>query len=501
VIAQTPGAPRAPAVWANPDGRPFVIFPTLPAYFSRPFVIIETDQLDEAGRVRAAPPGYFLFHGEQAVKEKKRHHTLVAAGLLLALIVPALLALPGWKQRGRRGGKTVYLPAPVTAEAAEVSSWTQAVRRVKEDRGEPVGKQADVETPAELRHYSDTRRFLATQVAEWREHGFKTPKDFVDLAAMIRSGEMVALRPVSKNYILFGVGGQADKGPFTRYENGEHVALYAAAELTREDVRLAASVSDLEGEIQTLRGELDSAGKTERSRRTKLLAQIAEREKAIKAEREAEELLDKTYGNASRRAELLSGYESLESVAKSFPDRNYDLSDGRSRQELKVRMLSSLRPEAVKVLEEVAGAYREKFDRPLPITSLVRPDEYQHALSKVNPNATLIETPPHSTGLAFDVNYHYMTAEEQASVMAHLARLKDEGRIEVLRENRDHYHVFAFVDGKRPDEELIRASLGKIGASAKETKRGEEEVSAKERKKVVRKIEPKRERGAKGRRR
>jgi len=223
---------------------------------------------------------------------------------------------------------------------------------------------------------------------------------------------------------------------------------------------------------------------------------------ALKAEREAEELLDKTYGDAAKRAEIVSGYEALESVAKSFPDRDYDLSDGRARQELKVRMLSSLRPEAAKVLEEVAGSYREKFDRPLPITSLVRPDEYQHALSRVNPNATLIETPPHSTGLAFDVNYRYMTAREQAFVMAHLARLKDEGRIEVLRENRDHYHVFAFVDGKRPDEELIRASLGKIGggSNARETSR-KEEVAAKERKKVVKKTEPKRERRAKGRRR
>ena len=64
----------------------------------------------------------------------------------------------------------------------------------------------------------------------------------------------------------------------------------------------------------------------------------------------------------------------------------------------------------MKVLEEVAASYHEKFDRPLPVTSLVRPDEYQHQLSKTNPNATRIETPPHSTGLAFDILYRYMTA-------------------------------------------------------------------------------------------
>jgi hypothetical protein len=125
---------------------------------------------------------------------------------------------------------------------------------------------------------------------------------------------------------------------------------------------------------------------------------------------------------------------------------------------MKVRLLSSLRPEALAVLEEIAGAYYEKFQLPLPITSLVRPDEYQHALSKVNPNATKIETPPHSTGLAFDIYYRYMTAAEQAHVMDHLSKLKDAARIEVLRENRDHYHVFAFVDGNRPNERLIAAS-------------------------------------------
>jgi len=46
--------------------------------------------------------------------------------------------------------------------------------------------------------------------------------------------------------------------------------------------------------------------------------------------------------------------------------------------------------------------------------------------------------------------------------MSELAQLKDEGRIEVLRENRDHYHVFAFVDGVRPREEFISNALGEV---------------------------------------
>jgi hypothetical protein len=41
-----------------------------------------------------------------------------------------------------------------------------------------------------------------------------------------------------------------------------------------------------------------------------------------------------------------------------------------------------------------------------------------------------------------------------------LASLEDAGRIEVLRENRDHYHVFAFIDGAKPNDSLITASMG-----------------------------------------
>jgi len=328
-----------------------------------------------------------------------------------------------------------------------------------------------VETPAQLRHYSDTRRFLAVQYAEWRQHQFETPKDFADLARMLKRGEMVELRPVTKDYILFGVGGSADKEPFTRYAARQRITLYGEAELAQEYARIAESGTKLENEIASLKREITSLERREKALRVKLQSHIVEKEKALKAERVHKEFLDRSYGDNEGRRQLFAAYGSLESFAKGMPDRTYDINDGRSRLELKVRMLSSLRPEALKVMEEVAVAYREKFDRPLPLSSLVRPDEYQHALSKVNPNATRMETPPHSTGLAFDIYNKFMTAEEQSFIMAHLARLEDDGRIEVLRENRDHYHVFAFIDGARPNEALISASLGKTKElkAAKET--------------------------------
>jgi hypothetical protein len=131
-------------------------------------------------------------------------------------------------------------------------------------------------------------------------------------------------------------------------------------------------------------------------------------------------------------------------------------------------MLSSLRPQALKILDEVAKAYHDKFARPLPVSSLVRPEQYQHALRKVNRNAVLIDTPPHSTGLAFDIDYRYMSGEEKNFLMSELARLKDEGRIEVIRERTANYHVFAFIDGKRPGDELITASLEQATAPVTE---------------------------------
>jgi hypothetical protein len=86
----------------------------------------------------------------------------------------------------------------------------------------------------------------------------------------------------------------------------------------------------------------------------------------------------------------------------------------------------------------------------------------------VNRNAVLIDTPPHSTGLAFDIDYRYMSGPEQTFVMTELARLKKEGRIEVIRERNANYHVFAFINGIRPPDDLIAASLEKAGAPAPE---------------------------------
>ena len=152
-------------------------------------------------------------------------------------------------------------------------------------------------------------------------------------------------------------------------------------------------------------------------------------------------------------------YGPLQALARNFGGRSYDLNVPADRAALKSNMLSSLRPAALKIMEEVAAAYHQQFNRPLPISSLVRPEQYQHALARVNRNAVKIETPPHSTGLAFDIDYRYMTGAEQSFVMTELARLKNAGRIEAIRERNANYHVFAFLNGTRPSDDLIASKL------------------------------------------
>jgi hypothetical protein len=263
---------------------------------------------------------------------------------------------------------------PPVNNLAQFDVWSNAVDKVKADRLDPGGP---IETPPELRHYSDRYWFLATQIAETKKYNVPVCRDYLDLAAMIERGEMVSVPGVTETYVLFGVAQRVDDNSFTN-DAGENV--------TRD-------------------------------------------------------------------------YSPLQALAKNFAGRSYDLNNSADRIALKANMLSSLRPAALKVLEEVAAAYQQRFDRPLPISSLVRPDQYQQSLRRVNRNAVLIEAPPHSTGLAFDIDYRYMNGTEQTFVMAELAQLKNEGRIEAIRERNANYHVFAFLNGTRPSDDLITASL------------------------------------------
>ena len=363
--------------------------------------------------------------------------------------------------------------------SADPDLWARSLEKVKEDRGNS-GNVA-LEIPPELRHYEDRHWFLATQVAEVKKFNVQPVQDFVDLAAMIERGEMVSVPAVTDTYILFGVGARVDGGVFTRYVANQNIELNDEAGLRDAYARVETAHANLQKEISGLQEQLGVLKKSDVKKQDELQKEINARQQELKSNDEDKAQLDKYYGQSSgqsyssaeSRPKLLRDYESLQALAKNFRGRSFSLDDSSDRQALKIYLLSSLRPEGLKILEEVAKRYHDKFDRPLPVSSLIRPEQYQRALRRVNRYAVLIDTPPHSTGLAFDIDYRYMSGVEQNFLMTELARLKDEGRIEVIRERGANYHVFAFLDGQRPSDELITASLEEAGGTEKETNHAE----------------------------
>src|SRR5690349_11218262 len=251
-------------------------------------------------------------------------------------------------------------------------------------------------------------------------------------------------------------------------------ALEIPPELKHYDERywfLATQVAEIEKHnIHTIQDYLDLAGMIERHELVPvpaltdsyILLGIGQRANEEPFERYQEE--DNKNSNVQPAPVPPDAYRALQDLAKEFNGGSYDLNNPSDRYALKVNMLSSIRPEALKIMEQVASAYRDHFNLPLTVSSLVRPEQYQHSLRRVNRNAVTIDAPPHSTGLAFDIDYRYMSVAEQNFLMTELARIKNEGRIEVIRERNANYHVFAFVKGTRPSDDLIASSLEKAGA-------------------------------------
>jgi Family of unknown function (DUF5715) len=392
---------------------------------------------------------------------------------VLLIVVSAVSGVAVWAALRFTTPKQHWFAAATNQPANFIYStdsdrWAQAVAKAKEDRTQDANANVALEVPSELRHYEDRHWFLATQVAEVKQNSIQNCQDFLDVAAMISRGDLVSVPVVTDDYVLLGVGARADQDAFTRYEDDQPVAVYGEAQLADEYQRLANLRTTLQTEIARLKNQIGSLKSSDRAKRNELQKQVSVRQQDLDILDERKSAMDKSYGQADQRQKLFKEYESLQTLAKNFRGRSYDLGNPTDREALKVAMLSSIRPAALKILEEVASAYSRQFNRPLPVSSLVRPEEYQHTLRRYNRAAVLIDTPPHSTGLAFDIDYRYMSVAEQNFVMNYLAQLKRDGRIEVLRERGANFHVFAFIDGVRPNDDLIRASLADVDPSLKD---------------------------------
>jgi Family of unknown function (DUF5715) len=364
-------------------------------------------------------------------------------------------------------------PPPNALTPPVVRTWRELARRVEENRGEPVGRAAAVVVPAELRHYADRRRFLAVQVAETRAQDYDLPHDYAELVQLIEHGQMVEMKPVGDAYILYGVGSSVSDDPLTHYDRatGADIPLYENyADFQDGDAAMADSTAELKDKAAGLQKDLKAlrAPKLRKARaaylrqRKTLQAQIKGTQTAVKLLDQRRQRVATFYNDYDKRRLLVAEYHVLAAKAADFDGRTYELRTPAGRARFKARLLSFIRPEAREVILQIAQHYHDQFGRPLPITSLVRTERYQQKLGEVNANATQIAIPPHTSGLAFDVYDRYMSAAEQNELMRYVAELKDAGRVEALRENRDHIHIYAFADGRRPAEALIASSLDSI---------------------------------------
>jgi hypothetical protein len=390
---------------------------------------------------------------------------------LLVLIALLMLWIGVWVvQKTRRADEMAFEPqvaAPPNVAEPEAPSWRAAAKKVEEERGEPTGRAARVAVPAELRHYGDTRRFLAIQVATALEQELPLPHDDAGLVEVIRSDGLVELPPLGEDYILYGVGANASEGPLVHVDprTGAEVPLFPRYDLAEDAARAWQAEADTEtAKAAEATAALRKTLRKQASRRRALTAEARQaRARATALRTRAQKLLVQ-YKDEKTRRKLVGEWETLQDQAAAFPDRRYDLDNPKQRRAFRARLLSFLRPAARDMVLEIAKDYHDRYDRPLALTSLVRSLSYQRDLGESNPNATKIDIPPHSTGLAFDVFYRYLTADEQAFVMGRFAALEREGRLEALRENRDHIHALAFPTGRRPPEALIADALGDVGA-------------------------------------
>jgi hypothetical protein len=421
-----------------------------------------------------------MFLAQKGCMARSSARTLLALGVLGVAL--GLSAAVWWLSRrvaaptARPSERTEVQPPPGIPPKL-VNPWKEAAAKVEENRGAPTGRQVRVPIPPELRHYGDRRRFLAVQVAKAEEEDYALPPDWAALIKMIRSGELVEVSPVGNDYVLYGVGAHASGEPFTHYEPKRKVdvPLYGGwDDYIDADAEAAAEAEQTKARIAELQADFKKTPTRDRKKRRAVATQVRTLKTALAQVQPRRALAASYYEDYDRRRALVDEYRTIDQFGRNLGGRSYDIRRPEDRRQLQARLLSYIRPEARDVMLEIAHAYKEKFGRPLPITSLVRTERYQRELGETNPNATRISVPPHATGLAFDVFYGHMNADEQQFLMDKIARMEDDGRVEALRENRDHYHVFAFPDGRRPPEALVAQSMRDMGPAteAKAAKAG-----------------------------
>jgi hypothetical protein len=161
----------------------------------------------------------------------------------------------------------------------------------------------------------------------------------------------------------------------------------------------------------------------------------------------------------NERAEITTGhpkFSPLARLAENFAGKKYDLNIAADRKQMRMRLLRMFNPRAKPILKELADAYHGKFGRPLRVTSLTRSMDYQILLNAGNANSFKVRgegsLPPHTSGCAFDLARKHMPADEQNFVMAKLAEMERDGKLDALIEYGVNacFHIFIYHDGNPP---------------------------------------------------
>src|SRR5437870_3211645 len=213
---------------------------------------------------------------------------LLGVGLAVAVVMWGDLQTPT---------EVAVPPPPNALTPPVVRSWREAARRVEENRGEPVGRAAAVAVPPELRHYSDRRRFLAVQVAESRAQDFELPHDYAELVGLIERGQMVEMKPVGDEYVLYGVGTSVSDDPLTHYDpvTGTDIPLYENyAEFQDADAAMVESIPELKDKAAGLQKDLRALRAPKlRKQRAAYLRQRRALQAQLKGTQAAVKLLEK----------------------------------------------------------------------------------------------------------------------------------------------------------------------------------------------------------------
>src|SRR5919198_2265386 len=147
-------------------------------------------------------------------------------GFVLALIAAITgAAIFWWRGSSRRRGTPPVASGPSSAEeltpaapapspTPDPATWAAAVARVEE----PRGSSEPLRVPVELQHYNDNRRFLAVQMADSRVENYELPHDQAELAEMVRRGDLVEVKALGEDYLLYDVGTALREDPLTHYD-------------------------------------------------------------------------------------------------------------------------------------------------------------------------------------------------------------------------------------------------------------------------------------------